>query len=95
MTSNNASHFCFALIQGSQWRIACDIYRAHKAVDGIYNPVDLGLHNYASVTILSAPDPWMVINLESSHCVKGVKMWSKVLMQPLGKLFPQKSISVL
>ena len=60
---------------------ADETYAGQKAVDGVYDPAEVGEGIYFSVTTLLAPDPWMVIDLESAHCVEGVKIWPRTLIQ--------------
>ena len=59
---------------------ADETYAGQKAVDGVYDPAEIGEGVHFSVTTLLAPDPWIVIDLESAHCVEGVKIWPRTLI---------------
>ena len=59
---------------------ADETYAGQKVVDGVYDPAEIGEGVHFSVTTLLAPNPWIVIDLESAHCVEGVKIWPRTLI---------------
>ena len=54
-------------------------YGGYKAVDGIYNPMDIPgkTRFYSMVTLLNQALQWMIIDLESKFCVEAVKIWPR------------------
>ena len=60
---------------------ADETYAGQKAVDGVYDPAEIGEDVWFSVTALLAPNPWMVIDLESAHCIEAVKIWPRTLIE--------------
>ena len=56
-------------------------YAAHKAVDGIYDPGEIGQNQYYSlVALLPATDAaWLSIDLEVVFCVEAVKIYTQRL----------------
>ena len=75
------THLGKPVYHSTHWGSPADeTYAGQKAVDGVYDPAEIGEDIWFSVTTLLAPDPWIVIDLESAHCVEGVKIWPRTLI---------------
>ena len=56
-------------------------YAAHKAVDGIYDPEEIGQNQYYSVVALlpATEAAWLSIDLEEVYCVEAVRIYTQRL----------------
>ena len=66
-------------------------YAAHKAVDGIYDPADIGQNQYYSlVALLPATDAiaWLSIDLEEVYCVEAAKIYTQRLEGKVSSCLP-------
>ena len=65
-------------------------YAAHKAVDGIYDPGEIGQNQYYSlVALLPATDAaWLSIDLEEVYCVEAVKIYTQRLEGKISSCLP-------